>query len=141
MIVAFTGTRFALTLKQTRALKSLLDQLGLNEQDTVLHGCCTGADTEFHKMCREKKVRIIGYPAYTEQEKLADECDSRHGISYDPLVRNRQMVNGADLVIGAPNTMKDQIRSGTWMTLRHCKKRRKNHHIVYPDGQVESLHY
>ena len=49
MIVAFTGTRHALTPAQQRSLEQ---QLTLFSPDEVHHGDCIGADAAFDSMCR-----------------------------------------------------------------------------------------
>ena len=42
-----------------------------------------------------------------------------HPTGPDPLVRNREIVAACDVLIAAPSEDKEQIRSGTWATVRY----------------------
>ena len=42
-----------------------------------------------------------------------------------PLVRNRNIVRAVDIMIAAPATDKEELRSGTWATVRYCRQARK----------------
>ena len=51
-----------------------------------------------------------------------------------PLVRNHKIVGAVHLLIATPKTDKEELRSGTWATIRYAKKVRLSTCIVYPDG-------
>jgi predicted Rossmann fold nucleotide-binding protein DprA/Smf involved in DNA uptake len=62
-------------------------------------------------------------------------CDDTTGTFDPPLVRNRIIVDGCDVLLAAPSgAERDNPRSGTWMTVRYARKRRKRIVIVWPDG-------
>lgn len=138
MIITFAGSRIGISHAQLDTIKNLLDQLKVSSDDIALHGCCTGADTDIHHICQKKDMTIVGYPAFADQYQLAEECDKRMP-QMSPLKRNHAMVNRCTLVIAAPGTQKEQLRSGTWATIRYCKKLKKPLHVVYPDGKTETF--
>ena len=52
----------------------------------------------------------------------------------DYLVRNHDIVDVCDVLVATPGQKEEQIRSGTWATIRYARKIRKQIIIVYPDG-------
>jgi len=63
-------------------------------------------------------------------------------MHYDPrppLVRNRDIVDATDMLIAAPATRKEVLRSGTWATIRYAKKMKKWIYIIYPSGHKEII--
>lgn len=53
-----------------------------------------------------------------------------------PLDRNRLMVIAATSVIATPKSEKEELRSGTWMTIRYAKEQKRTVYIVYPNGEI-----
>jgi hypothetical protein len=51
-----------------------------------------------------------------------------------PLDRNKMMVDDCEALIATPRLMVEELRSGTWSTIRYARKCRKPVHIVWPDG-------
>lgn len=81
------------------------------------------------------------YPTNPLQELWAEEHKGPNDtIVFFPhkrgveLQRNRQMVDIADIVVAAPGTMKEILRSGTWATVRYADKWDIDIHLVFPDG-------
>jgi hypothetical protein len=106
-----------------------LDSYGIDEAH---HGMCEGADEQFHHICMNLGIPIVGHPPE----------NTRYLMDYDPawfarmhepkpyLVRNRAIVDSLDLasdrLIAAPKEMEEVKRSGTWSTLRYARNRCKN---------------
>ncbi len=138
MIIGFTGTRRGLTDDQAIALTSWLKRLP--EGTEFHHGCCVGADACFVAiLCDELPERgdVHAHPCdlvnMTERNSL-----ELSDVSHDPLPpldRNRVIVNAAGVLLSCPDGPERQ-RSGTWMTVRYARQRRKPIVIFWPDGSV-----
>lgn len=44
-----------------------------------------------------------------------------HPAGDDPLARNRRIVAAVDVLIAAPETDREELRSGTWATIRYAR--------------------
>ena len=54
-----------------------------------------------------------------------------------PLSRNKDIVEAANVLIACPKGAKEELRSGTWATVRYMRKLGKPVVIIYPDGTVK----
>jgi hypothetical protein len=87
------------------------DQLDLLISDLVIeefhHGDCKGADREAAIIVRanEDHIRIVPHPA-------------KKGFE---LQRDKEIVAAVDILIAAPRTDKEVLRSGTWATVRYAR--------------------
>ena len=81
-----------------------------------------------------------GQRAYCSALKFHQKDEGRGSIALLPkqayLVRNQQIAGAAHLQIGAPHTFKEEMRSGTWATIRYAYTRRKPLLILWPDGSL-----
>lgn len=135
--VGFTGTQKGMTDMQK---KSVAQIISLYSPGIFHHGCCIGADFEFHKMCDVVGNTIILHPPTDERkmEKCLVLWATCIGLEAKPyLERNHQIVNCSDVLIAAPAEREEVLRSGTWATLRYAKAhtRRPIFHVE-PDGAV-----
>lgn len=105
MIVGFTGTRQRMSDTQIRQLGFVLKIL---PEPLLLHGGAIGADLQAHQVAVSLDIDTMIYPA-----------------NGDPLKRNRQIAADCDLLIAAPLTDQEELRSGTWATVRYVRKERK----------------
>lgn len=111
MKVGFTGTRKGMTLGQVRQLVFLIDRT-LAAMTEFHHGAAVGADDQAaaEVMFRRFKVREVPHrPEHHTSEAL--------------LARNREIVDAADLLIAAPESDKEELRSGTWATVRYARQK------------------
>ena len=53
-----------------------------------------------------------------------------------PLDRNRDIVDACDVLIATPKDFVEELRSGTWATVRYARKQRKPLVIVWPNGET-----
>ena len=53
------------------------------------------------------------------------------------LVRNHNIVDSTDMLIGCPKEMQEQLRSGTLATIRYAKKKNKKIIIIFPNGTYD----
>lgn len=130
--IGFTGNRHGLTSEQKDQIISILDKYN---NVIVSHGDCVGSDTDFHQLCvhykninPNKKIRIDIYPpniptlrAYNQGDKLMDEKPY--------LQRNLDIIKNSSILIACPiDKNKEELRSGTWSTIR---KARQNNLTIY----------
>ncbi len=140
MIVGFTGTRMGMTDAQKDAVLSLLKELKPGE---VHHGCCIGADADFACLAGldmdDRGLSIHAHPStlknMTDWEALA-WSDAVHP-NKSPLARNHDIVDASDLLIACPKEAEEQLRSGTWATVRYARKAGKPVKVILPDGTVQ----
>jgi hypothetical protein len=139
---SFTGTRKGVTLAQKDALVTLRDQF---KPEIARHGCCEGADRNFHLVMLHSAT-IIGHPCCVEQSLWAGKCGSEFGrihelpsgsLAVAARKRNEAMVEFCDLLVACPGQYYEEQRSGTWMTIRMAKTRGRRLAIIWPDGRVE----
>ena len=52
-----------------------------------------------------------------------------------PLLRNAVIVDGCDLLVAIPAGDREEWRSGTWATVRYARKIKREHIIIWPNGE------
>jgi hypothetical protein len=135
MIVTFTGTRNGMTELQVYALYGLLPRLWeLQRIEEFRHGRCVGADQQANDIVWRHNVKTIGYPVVGAlcSDCYCDVLRPRRGH----ISRNREMVDGSQVVIAAPPTAEEQPRGGTWSTVRYARERGRLLFVLCPDGRV-----
>jgi hypothetical protein len=101
--IGFTGTRKGMNESQRQQLSHVL--LWLCKQCVEFHhGAAIGADSEADRAARGYELVVVTHPAGRE-----------------PLKRNREIVNIVNLLIAAPETDREELRSGTWATVRYAR--------------------
>lgn len=136
--VGFTGPRDGMTLQQKTAVRSALVTL---KPSHARHGLCTGADEQFHDICREYGLYIIGHPGMDNHGKSpyrahCDVDEIEPVLSY--MERNQNIVNNSDILIATPSGFVEIRSSGTWSTIRKARNKRRTLFIVFPDGTTSS---
>lgn len=135
MKVGFTGTRKGMTKLQLAFVKRALH---LCQATVVHHGACEGADQDFHYAALLLKVPVVLHPGVNRQgySPSRAECPMAKEVKAEKfyLDRDKDIVNEVDMMIATPKEKKEQLRSGTWTTIRYAKKKGKYLLIVYPDG-------
>jgi hypothetical protein len=124
MKIGFTGTQGGMSQHQKEQFVLKMLAMGPTE---FHHGDCVGADFEAHELVREflPIVRIVGHiPEYNGKRAFA-KCDElREPLPY--LVRNHNIVDAVDFMFAAPKANAEEMRSGTWATVRYARKTGKN---------------
>lgn len=140
MNIGFTGTRHGLTAAQRFALRRVLERyfFGRIGNHRFTHGDCVGADKQAHNMVRV----LFGWVSITvrpsERKDTRAFCNASVIMApKEPLARNKDIVREADVVVACPSEPEEMSRGGTWFTVRHARKLKKELVIVYPNGKVE----
>ena len=135
MSIGFTGTREEITAEQRSSLSLLL--MIIKEYDNRFHhGDCVGADATAHDIACELGFIITVHPpiennkrAFCKAEMI---CESK-----THLERNTDIVDSCYALIAVPRTDKEEIRSGTWATVRYAREVRKVIFIIMPNGDIK----
>lgn len=157
-VVGFTGTRVGMTNAQRETLSHLLreDQITM-----AVHGGCEGADWNFHGLVLDtphaEQITIAVYPSTlthsypppildaVQRGELLQHVWNRLGASIvyspqAPLTRNRQMVQLVrrydGIYYATPKSELEELRSGTWATIRAALKCKVQLKVIYPNGVV-----
>lgn len=133
--IGFTGTREGLTDAQWHAL---YDAIGWGaDAVTFHHGDCVGADGAFDVMARGRGDRIV-HPPEDDRLRYGATGGGRHELELrEPkpyLDRNRDIVDESDLLIACPKETTEQVKGGTWYTVRYARSVGKPITIIWPDG-------
>jgi hypothetical protein len=128
--IGFTGTSDGMSTGQMRSFYEAFKIICLNEEKIEFHhGDCVGADEQAHKIISKfyPQVIIVGHPPVNDKARAF--C-SFH-FSRDPLPyldRNKKIVDHTDFIFAAPKTNIEELRSGTWSTVRYARK--MNRHVT-----------
>lgn len=131
-IVGFSGTRHGMTEAQRNKFKQLIIQINPVE---FHHGDCVGSDFEAHFLVRNHVPRcvIIIHPPTNSIH--------RAGLSADVILqtkpyldRNRDIVDLSEVLIATSSTQSEQMRSGTWSTVRYSRSKKLPCVVILPDG-------
>lgn len=128
----FTGTRKGMTKFQIQCLEYLLRDLRIEE---LHHGDCVGADEEADVAARGSGVpRVIHPPQEQSQQAYCQTTEGKIQVrNRKPyLERNHDIVDETDILIAAPGSTNEALRSGTWATVRYARKQGKRIIILYP---------
>lgn len=134
MRVGFTGSQHGITDCQLALMVEIIDEL--TELTEVHHGDCIGADNAFHTVVRltRPEIRVVSHPPSVSTKRAY--CASDHEFAEKPyLERNKEIVACVDVMMACPRAMKEQVRSGTWATIRHARKTQTPLVILWPDGK------
>ena len=136
MKVGFTGTQVSMRVGQCMAFMKLMKSL---EPIEFHHGDCIGADALAARMVLANfpNCKVVSHPPINTS-KQANVGGHVVLERKDYLVRNRDIVNAVDVMVATPKEDTEQVRSGTWYTVRYTRQRKKMLHIVFPNGVVKS---
>ncbi len=101
--VGFTGTRQGMSENQVRQFINVMRSL--DDIGAFHHGGAVGADSE----------------AAAFVHSIVDEVVMHEIGELGPLARNRDIVADSDIIIAAPESNKEELRSGTWATVRYAR--------------------
>ena len=123
MIIGFTGTQEGCNEVQLKELTNFLTE-NKDQISAAHHGCCIGADSEFHFICVDLEIPIIGHPPIKKSKVDANVFGTLNMVNepLEYLERNRKIVEVCDLLLAAPAQNTEILRSGTWSTIRYAKK-------------------
>jgi hypothetical protein len=130
MKVGFTGTQVGMTDRQKRLLRWYLRELSASE---LHHGDCIGADDEAATMARKLGLKLVMHPPRDSRKRALNyRIGEEVRDSYPYLVRNRYIVDETEVLIAAPKSRQEELRSGTWSTVRYARGKGRKVYILEP---------
>lgn len=136
MIIGFTGTQTGITTQQLRTLQYEVANRAL-ETTEWHHGDCTGGDESFHELVVGSSKVVIHPPLDDSKRAFCDGLNVEIREPKEYLERDDDIAREVDVLIACPKGFKEELRSGTWATVRYARKYHKDVIIIYPDGSVE----
>jgi hypothetical protein len=131
--VGFTGTQNGMTPAQEQEVSRLIYGLA----DVLHHGDCVGADAQAHALAKKFDKAVWLHPPENDSKRAWSTGSERVREPLPYLQRNRAIVVESDVMVAAPAQKAEQLRSGTWATVRYARKCEKPLYLVFPDGSVE----
>lgn len=141
--VGFTGTQDGLTRLQTKRLFDILSGVstlpGIIQPRLVgIHGDCIGADETFSEICQQLNgFTLVVRPGCDRHGQSPKRAYTEAAYVYPVeryMIRNRKIVDICDHMLGCPRTIEEEIRSGTWATIRYARNVGKRMTVITPDG-------
>lgn len=140
IVIGFTGTQEGLTDWQQINVVFALQCFKSSHGTTAVHGDCIGGDEFFAKVTAQ-----LGF-----QTRARPGCDSKGNspkrayVDSDEifplalyLVRNHRIVDDSDIMIACPKSFEEELRSGTWATVRYARRVGKRVHMIYPEPKKD----
>jgi hypothetical protein len=131
--IGVTATREGLTIQQLQWTEGFLKR---NSTHVLHHGDCVGGDEELAIMFSKFGIYIIAHPGSTPALRAKSRYNDLTLPNSNNLFRNSVIVKSSALVIAYPKGSVEEIRSGTWFTIRYAKKENARIIIVGPDGKI-----
>jgi hypothetical protein len=134
MKIGFTGTQTGITPLQFDLLVEVLQEL--HEVTEAHQGDCFGADREFSMIVDSifGTGKIHRHPPEDNKKRAFTRCDVDYPVA-PFLVRNKAIVDATELLIACPKGQSEELRSGTWATVRYARKQKGVIVILWPDGK------
>lgn len=134
MRLGFTGTQRGMTTAQREAFAGLVAREAPTE---FHHGDCVGADEEAWAIVVQScttcethawQGNLPSKVAHTKSHVL-------HG-PYNNFHRNGIIATVAQHLVACPGEATEQLRSGTWSTVRRARKLNRRITIIFPNGTI-----
>lgn len=135
MRTGVTATQRGLTRLQQHTIEDLL-RADTDTERELHHGDCIGGDALIHDLAElVTGYRILIHPPSDSRKRAF--CIGTSTFEPKPyLDRNHDIVDATERLIAAPKGFMEELRSGTWATVRYARRKGKPVIIVYPDGRT-----
>lgn len=136
--LGFTGTQHGVTDAQRYSLLFVIARARLNGYEWMHNGDCRGADETAGEIWRSLGGKVWLH-APDRDGKRAFLTADRAELPKPYLERNRDIVEQSARMIATPGEMFEQLRSGTWSTIRHARRLGLPRTIIWPNGNMEHV--
>jgi hypothetical protein len=126
--IGFTGTQRGMTPRQQQHVTTILQKY---KGSTLHHGDCIGADAQAHGIAKKCGLSVEIHPPINPEKRAYTKGGVTH-TKKPYLERNRAIVDASDMLIATPKTAREDLRSGTWATVRYARKQKKKIALVRP---------
>lgn len=132
--IGFTGTREGMSEFQKERFRNII-RVAVSLGGVVFHhGDCVGADAEAHEIAQSENVTaIIIHPPTIDSHRAFCGMGESNVTWFPPfpyLKRDKMIVDNTKILIAAPKSDIEELRSGTWATIRHARKTNVNHIVM-----------
>lgn len=118
-----------------RQLQTLRQRFIAHNVTVLHHGDCIGADAQAHQIALELNIDIDIHPPIRDDKRAFCKVCRTIFLAKDYLIRNHDIVDASDIMFATPFEYEEQLRSGTWATIRYAQKQHKTLYIISPDGE------
>ena len=139
MEIGVTATQKGMTPAQVNVGRAILVHLGAR----IMHnGWCIGGDEDFLRLANELRLQEVFAHQPERKAKMTKYVPPQVPVTWLPplpyLERNHNIVRRSTMMLAAPGEMTEQLRSGTWATIRYARApiMRRPIYIIYPDGNT-----
>lgn len=135
MKIGVTATREGLTPIQLNNAKIAMSSHS-SHSTTLHHGACVGGDEQLALTAFNLGYTIAAHPPINKKALSVRALDLSTIVweEDDYIARNRTIVDVTDVMLAFPRTRAEELRSGTWSTIRYAKTRNKALVIFWPGG-------
>jgi hypothetical protein len=124
-VLGFTGTRKGMTSRQLEGFEILLKAFYAEGYRDFHYGDCVGSDEEAAGIALKVGFELHCHPPVDRSERAFTDRKWKKIIVYPPrpfLERNHEIVFKSDRLLATPSSEEEEVRSGTWATIRFAKK-------------------
>ena len=120
--IGFTGTQAGVSPERIEKFRAFMADAADKGWVVFRHGDCIGADAQAHKVARSLKYYIIGHlPEYDGKRAFCHFDETWIPKPY--MVRNQDIVDNSQILVALPKDPDhEELRSGTWSTIRKARK-------------------
>lgn len=145
MKIGFTGTHHGMTQAQRITFRSLLSEIVSQDpltRDEFHHGDCIGADSQANDIAWAVGCSITVHPPTEPRNRFFCKAETQGTQTFTILpekpymVRDKDIVNGSTRMFATPVGTEEELRSGTWATIRYARKKKIPLTIIWPDGST-----
>jgi len=133
--IGFTGTQEGMTDRQKDNFLWTFSWFArvYAERGLEFHqGQCIGADHDSLVLVKSLGgVWTVSHPPLDTSKVHTLECDEVR-TSHPYLKRNHNIVDEVDVLLAAPRSYKEELRSGTWATVRYARKIMRPYEVISP---------
>lgn len=132
MKIGFTGTQKGMSVEQKQTFNRFFENVCVAE---FHHGDCVGADNDAHEiMAKDHYMKIVIHPPKNPLKRAFCEDYDEIRKKKEYLDRNHDIVDETECLWATPSGFQEELRSGTWATIRYAKKKGSMVLIIWPDG-------
>ena len=102
----------------------------------VHHGDCIGSDKQANDIAHCRGLKVVVHPPTNPSNRAFCNGHIIHPPK-DYIRRNHDIVDATERLVAAPATMSEELRSGTWATVRYARRTGKPVSLVFPNGSVQ----
>jgi hypothetical protein len=129
--IGITGTRKGANEAQLYRVMGFLSLFRYNPEMVLHHGDCVGVDAQVAAIAKGFGFKIVGHPPDKDEFRAYFPSDeTRQPFPY--LIRNRHIIDECQTLIAVPKETVEQLRSGTWATIRFARSVEKPIKMVMP---------